>query len=206
LTPTHSADIPAAAEPLSPAVTGVTRPARRLSNGSEPGSVAPGSGSETVRFGPGVPQVIAPASSAAGSVAVARASLVKRRVRGFALFLLTAGLTAVLWWWLHRTEPLELSAVTPVGADGVLGCNESAHLQVTVRTNGEAGTIEYRWLRSDGTQSPVLAETIADGQRSATLVLHWKVVGSGTFHGQANAVILQPTPLTATASFDYSCP
>jgi hypothetical protein len=192
--------------PLPPAVTSVTHLARRRDDANRESAVgeqpAPKRTSAAeIRFGPGVPA----AARADASVAAAPVRRPLRRAQGALLFIGTAALAALLWWWLHRTQPLEVSAVTPVAVDAVLGCDQTADLSVTVRTNGEPGVIEYRWLRSDGTQSPVLVERLADGQYAASLVLHWKVVGRGTFHGQASAVITAPQPLTTSVGFDYIC-
>ena len=72
-------------------------------------------------------------------------------------------------------------------------------------TNGNPGTLQYRWDRGDGQHSAVLRQTIARGQHSAHLQLSWKFEGPGTYNAVATIHLLQPAPMAATVRFTYHC-
>ncbi|MFF3404214.1 hypothetical protein ACFYW6_37815 [Streptomyces sp. NPDC002659] len=74
-----------------------------------------------------------------------------------------------------------------------------------VGTNGRAGTIRYRWRRSDGTVSGILREQVASGTRHTDVVLRWAFHGSGTLQATATLELLSPVQKTAHAMFRYVC-
>ncbi|MGW2836059.1 hypothetical protein [Streptomyces sp. NPDC001286] len=86
-----------------------------------------------------------------------------------------------------------------------VGCNGTAEVVATAKTNGVAGTIRYRWLRSDGTVSGKLAQSVSVHQKEARLVLRWTFNGRGAQRASAVVDILSPTPHTASAAFTYRC-
>lgn len=175
---------------------GVTCPPRAVRGaGSPPGAAAVPDANGVVRFGPGV-QPPRPAASS-GTRRMRR----PRRMRG-ALLVLVA-LAAALWWWLGR-DSLGVEGVT-AGPEVSTGCHEVAALRATVHTDGGAGELVYRWLRSDGTRSEVLRQQVVHGQRSTDLVLHWQVRGPGRFRGLATVEVLAPDLARATTAFDYAC-
>ena len=92
-----------------------------------------------------------------------------------------------------RAEPAEL------------GCDGTAEVVATARTNGAPGVIRYRWLRSDGTVSGELTQSVSARQQEARLVLRWTFNGRGTQRAGAVVDILSPTPHTASAGFTYRC-
>lgn len=85
------------------------------------------------------------------------------------------------------------------------GCDGTADVVAVVATDGRAGTIAYRWERSDGTSSGQLYETVTRGQREATLHLRWTFTGRGEFPARAEVRIDSPGRHTAAAEFVYVC-
>ncbi|MFE7775059.1 hypothetical protein ACFU5O_14375 [Streptomyces sp. NPDC057445] len=85
-------------------------------------------------------------------------------------------------------------------------CDGTAEITALVATNGRAGTLTYRWVRSDGTASQELTERLARGQRQARLRLLWTFQGEGDYDARAEVRITSPTHHSATAGFSYNCP
>jgi hypothetical protein len=162
---------------------------------------------DDIRFGPGVPTTSAGTAAQPPLTAPAARTPAARRhwlVRAL-LLILVATATALLWWWLHRPGTLSVGGMTAAPTASV-GCDRPAALRVTLHTNGVAGEVRYRWRRSDGRVTAPMVERMADGQHSAVLVLNWRVVGSGTFHGSARVEEIAPrSAASPPASFDYRC-
>ncbi|MEU3253141.1 hypothetical protein [Streptomyces sp. NPDC006997] len=129
-----------------------------------------------------------------------------RRLRGHALpTLVVLGVLAFLAW--QRLGPsLAVDAVTVTARPTALECGGTAHVVGVVATNGRAGEVTYRWVRSDGTASGVLTEVLARGQDRARLHLRWTFEGEGHHAARADLRVLTPTPRTATVRFTYDCP
>ncbi|MBP0453207.1 hypothetical protein J5Y04_27225 [Kitasatospora sp. RG8] len=162
---------------------------------------------EVRRFGPGVPPVAAAVWHGAPPPWQREARLRRRRA---VRWLVPAAVLAVLLAFLAarcRSEPpLALTGVT-VRAEPAGGppCGGTAVITATVGTDGHAGTIRYRWLRSDGTSSGELVQPVQFGERRADLVLHWSFDGRGTMRATATVDILEPRRLGAATSFTYAC-
>lgn len=157
-----------------------------------------------IRFGPGVPAVM---PAAVGVEARPAAPRPRRRKAWWLSSAVTLAILGVLiWWWLRPSDPLRIASVTAAGPGTTVGCNHDAKLVATVRTNGAPGTLTYRWHRSDGSDSGLMHEDVADGQTAAQLELRWRVEGHGTFHGLATVLVIAPTPRIARTTFDYRCP
>ncbi|MFK4600370.1 hypothetical protein [Streptomyces pristinaespiralis] len=75
-----------------------------------------------------------------------------------------------------------------------------------VRTDGRPGTLTYRWVRSDGTDSGLLRERVVRGQKQARLHLLWTFEGRGEYRAGAELRILSPSRHSAAARFTYRCP
>ncbi|MGW6406991.1 hypothetical protein ACWF95_07465 [Streptomyces vinaceus] len=103
----------------------------------------------------------------------------------------------------HRD--LSVSALTVTTDRTEVRCGEAAGLVATAVTNGAAGEIRYRWIRSDGTDSGVLTRTVTSGPREVRLPLVWSFRGRGAQRAHAVVVVLSPTPRMATVSFTYAC-
>ncbi len=164
-------------------------------------------GSAVIRFGPGVPalepeSVAEPVPAAGPAPAPASRRSVTTWLAGAVL---VAVLAAILWWWLHRPGALGVTSVRTEAPPATIGCGGTAELRAVVRTDGDPGTIRYRWRRSDGQVSGPLRQTVPDGRRTSTLVLRWRVEGIGRFHGTATVEISAPVRRAASTAFDYRC-
>ncbi|GGV42295.1 hypothetical protein GCM10010495_69850 [Kitasatospora herbaricolor] len=157
---------------------------------------------ELRRFGPGVPA--AAAAVWHGEVEPERPVRRKGRRRLLALVLLLAVLALLAWRWY--TPPLAVSSVTVATDPAGPPCGGAAVVTATAQTNGRAGNIRYRWVRSDGSSSGELVQSVPSGTRQADLVLRWTFDGHGTMQATATVEILSPGQRTAAASFTYSCP
>ncbi|MFC8454461.1 hypothetical protein [Kitasatospora sp. NPDC057223] len=152
------------------------------------------------RFGPGVP----PAAAAVWHGGAEPERPRRRRRRLLLLLLLLAVLGLFGWRWY--TPALAVTAVTAGTDPAGPSCGGAAVITATVTTNGRAGTVRYRWLRSDGTSSGELTQSVPAGSRQADLVLRWTFDGHGTLPATATVEILAPARHSAAATFTYSCP
>ncbi|MFC8850156.1 MULTISPECIES: hypothetical protein [unclassified Micromonospora] len=180
------------------------------------GSVAGGSLAATTvapagetRFGPGVPVVppAAPAWPQSGSGSAGRSRSVWRRVVSVLSTLLTVALLVVvgLFVW-QRLSPLEIEGVTVAVADPPGNrCDVTVEVVATVRTNGNAGTIRYQWLRSGSPPGALVSERVGRGQRSVGLPLKWSFTGVGTARETATINIVEPSVTQAGAEVRYTC-
>ncbi|WP_406208839.1 hypothetical protein OH807_37615 [Kitasatospora sp. NBC_01560] len=190
LTSTVEASTPA--EPSGPTATVAPQGER---------SFAPG---ELRRFGPGVPPQAAAVwhgAPAADAPQPARPRRVRRWLVPVAVLL---AVLAFLFW--RFTMPA--LAVTGVGVTtdpAGPGCGGTAVITAAVETNGGAGTVRYRWQRSDGTTSGEIAQDVRSGAHHTDLVLRWSFEGQGSFQATATLEILSPAPRTAATSFTYHC-
>ncbi|MET9615216.1 hypothetical protein [Kitasatospora indigofera] len=156
---------------------------------------------ELRRFGPGVPA--AAAAVWHGEVDPDRPVRRKGRRRLLAVLLL-ALLALLAWRWYSPSLAVTSVAVAtdPAGPP----CGGAAVVTATAQTNGHAGKVRYRWVRSDGGSSGELVQSVPEGTRQADLVLRWTFDGHGTMAATATVEILSPGQHTAAASFTYSCP
>ncbi|MFI1953604.1 hypothetical protein ACH437_17445 [Streptomyces xinghaiensis] len=114
-------------------------------------------------------------------------------------------LCVVLFLAWDRSGPEFAVTGVTVRASGPGGCGTTADVVARVRTNGQPGTIRYRWLRSDGTESGPLVERLVRGQREARLRLKWTFRGEGTVRAAAELRITSPGRRTESAAFTYRC-
>ncbi|MFC1415361.1 hypothetical protein [Streptacidiphilus cavernicola] len=170
-----------------------------------------------IRFGPGVPdpktartmavwQGQGPAGAAAGTGAGAGATKAKKRLLGgwlLAVLVLLAVLAFLLWQ--HFGTPLSITSVAVKATPAALACDGTEELTATVQTNGSSGTIHYHWVRSDGTDSGALTQTVPSGVHTVSLPLRWTVQGQGDLQATATVEITAPGAHSATAGFNYSC-
>ncbi|WP_251053622.1 hypothetical protein [Streptomyces sp. ISL-66] len=171
---------------------------RRLPDGARPDRVE----GSVLRFGPGVtaalplPFPLHPQTAPPGR---------KGEWRRYALA--TAVLLAVLAYlgWQHYGPALEVRDVAVTTDAGGPACDATADVVAVVRTNGRAGVLTYRWLRSDGTRSEQLIERVPSGRREARLHLLWTFQGAGTYPAKAELQLVSPQRRTASAEFTYRC-
>jgi hypothetical protein len=84
-------------------------------------------------------------------------------------------------------------------------CDVQAKVVGTIRTNGAAGTISYRWVTSDGKTTAVLAEQVNLGTSQVQVPLLWTFSGRSTIRAKATLQILTPAEMEAATEFTYSC-
>jgi hypothetical protein len=167
--------------------------------------------------GPG-PQYPAPASAAGSRTASAwhgttgtgeQVAPVRRRrrraLRGWLLPVLV--LLAVLAYlgWQRLAGPVKVTGVGVRSTAAQVGCHTTARIVGTLRTSGGAGTVGYRWRRSDGTVSDVVRQHVAKGDRQTDVVLLWTLDGAGSYTATATLEVLTPQQRSASATFHYRC-
>ncbi|MGW3151690.1 hypothetical protein ACWDG1_45240 [Streptomyces sp. NPDC001177] len=121
-----------------------------------------------------------------------------------ALVLLVAAAIGVILWQ-RNTPELAVTQVTVSARPTELRCDGSATVVAVATTNGAAGSIRYRWVRNDGTDSGELRQTVRAGQERLSLPMRWTFHGRGTHKARVVVDILTPTAHTASASFTYRC-
>lgn len=156
-----------------------------------------------LRFGPGVRE--APAHRTGGTPLPPPSPPRRRGLRRHALPALVVLVALALLAWQRLGAPLTVEAATVTAPPATVGCDGTADLVGTVTTNGRPGTLTYRWIRSDGTESGVLREKMARGQREARLRLLWTFEGTGRYEATAELRIQSPSTRTTTARFTYDC-
>ncbi|TQJ85506.1 hypothetical protein [Streptomyces sp. SLBN-31] len=161
-----------------------------------------------LRFGPGVTAAIElrhHRTLATASPAPPSPQPRRRRLRRHALPTLVVLAVLALLLWQRSAPSVQVSEVAVTTRPTVLGCDGTADIVGLVTTNGRAGTLSYRWVRSDGTASGVLHEVMVRGQKHARLHLRWTYRGKGHRTAQAELRILTPTHRESTARFTYHC-
>lgn len=206
-----------------------TRPVPTLPSGVPPAEPDRTEGT-VLRFGPGVTAAVARrthrtlgahrtqgaqgalwpqgADRTDRSLPVVPASQAASRRRGWRRHALPAlvlvAVLAFLAW--HRLGPsVAVREATVAVTPTVLGCDATADITARVITDGRPGTLTYRWVRSDGTDSEVLEEEVTRGQREARLRLLWTFEGRGRYPARAELRILTPDSRTASVGFAYDC-
>ncbi|NBE79502.1 hypothetical protein GVV04_00535 [Micromonospora sp. NEAU-HG-1] len=170
------------------------------------GPTVGGSGGE-VRFGPGVPGVAPAAPAWRQSGPARRPRSPWRRVVSVLSTLVTVVLVVAvgLFVW-QRLSPLVVEgvvvAVTEPAGDR---CDVTVEVVATVRTNGNAGTIRYQWLRSGSTPGALVGERVGRGQRTVALPLKWSFSGVGATRETATVNIVEPSPVQAGTEVRYVC-
>ncbi|MGW7026131.1 hypothetical protein ACWGFX_02860 [Streptomyces xanthophaeus] len=171
----------------------------------EPAEVAPDRVEGSVmRFGPGVTAAMPAPFPLTGAVAPPR----RRRYAGLRRYTLAAVvLLAVIAYlgWQRLGPGIEVRDVAVTTDAAGPPCDAAADVVAVVRTNGRPGTLTYRWIRSDGTQSDQLTERVPRGQREARLHLLWTFQGAGTYPARAELQLLSPDRRTAAVDFTYRC-
>ncbi|WP_327673639.1 hypothetical protein [Kitasatospora sp. NBC_00458] len=198
------------ADPSASAVPGVTAAlGATAASGASPGEGAeddrPFAPGELRRFGPGVP----PQAAAVWHGRAVPGAEQPRRRRALRWLVPVAVAAAVLafLFWRFQGPALEVTGVGVTTADPAgPGCGGTAVVTAVLETRGGAGTVRYRWLRSDGTTSGEIRQDVRSGTHRTELVLRWSFEGRGSFDATATLEILAPQARTAATSFPYRCP
>ncbi|WP_371494340.1 hypothetical protein OG871_04425 [Kitasatospora sp. NBC_00374] len=156
------------------------------------------------RFGPGVPPQAAAVWHGAAQTEAPEPPR-KRRRRWLILPLLL--LLAVLAYlgWQRYGHPVVVKSVTVQTDAAGPACDGTQAITAELETDGGAGEVRYRWLRSDGTDSGELTQRVPSGHRTTDLVLRWSFHGQGSMDATATLEVLSPDPRTAAVSFTYTC-
>lgn len=183
------------------------------------GTDAAADAGEVLRFGPGVPvETTAVRRWRAGRTHRSPPPAADRRDRrrapsgrqaAWSAVVAALIVTGVILGWLSRDPALVVQAVEVRAPAKTLGCDSTASIVGVITTNGSAGTIHYRWERSDGSVGREQVHTVASGQTTVRVPLRWTVEGRGRFRGTATLRVLSPTedgePLEGRATFSYQC-
>ncbi|MFJ7590027.1 hypothetical protein ACIQZO_22115 [Streptomyces sp. NPDC097617] len=117
-----------------------------------------------------------------------------------------AALAAVLLLIRQQTgDPLSVTGVTLRPSSSAAGCDTVVTVLATIRSNGEGGTVSYRWHRSDGAVTSPVQQRIAPGARLTEVTLHWAFHGPGSMKATAVLEVLSPNPARAETAFTYAC-
>ncbi|GAA4881840.1 hypothetical protein [Kitasatospora terrestris] len=159
---------------------------------------------ELHRFGPGVPPLAAAAWH--GTDTPAEPVEPKRR-RGRWLILPLVLLLGVLGYlgWDRYGKPVTVSAVEVRTDAAGPACDGTAVITGTVETDGGQGVVEYRWVRSDGTDSGTLRQQVSAGRHRTDVVLRWTFQGKGEMQATATLEVLSPSNRSAATTFTYTC-
>lgn len=178
--------------------------------GSAPQSSAP---LEYRRIGPGVPAARKEPSTSSIDPATAAAwhGIPPRKPRrallgGWLLPLVVLVGVIALLLWQHVGGRLSVSGVVASAGTPSIGCDSTETVTATLHTNGDAGTIVYRWVRSDGTVSGAISQPVSAGTKQVDVVLRWAFTGQGSMHALATIDVESPDTASAVASFGYNCP
>lgn len=171
------------------------------------------------RFGPGVPTptgsagtgqaaavwhgTVSPGESAGPGVPGRKHR--SRALRGWSLPIVVVLAVLAYLAWQRYPRPVHVTGLDVRADAASWGCGATARVVGTVRTDGGAGTIRYRWRRSDGTTSDELREEVPRGTRQTQVVLLWTLTGPGSLTATATLTVLAPQEQSATAGFRYLC-
>lgn len=175
-----------------------TRPPVTPGGGARPDRVE----GSVLRFGPGVTAALPLPFPLDPAPSPLRRTGEWRRYTLAAVVLLAV---LVYLGWRHYGPALEVRDVTVATDPKGPACDTTADVVAVVGTNGRAGVLTYRWLRSDGTRSAQLTERVPSGQHEARLHLLWTFQGAGTYPAKAELQLVSPAQRTAAAEFTYRC-
>jgi hypothetical protein len=193
--------------------------ARYLASVRAPADPPPPGPGELLRFGPGVPELSESGAGRAAAVWRGEAApgsdddggdgsaerLTKRRGRVLVWSALLLVLVAILVFWERRSGPVGVTGVTVSAPAASVGCGGTATVTGTLKTNGQAGTVTYRWTRSDGTVSADLRQQFTKDVDHANVVLLWTFNGTGSLRATATLQVVGPGSATASGTFEYVC-
>ncbi len=175
-------------------------------------SPAPG---ELLRFGPGVPVPATTTPDMTQAIAAWRGEATpaedtsprrrRRRLLSWLLPLLVLIAVIAILLWQRSGSQLSVTDAAVHAASPTLTCDGTANVAATIHTNGAAGTITYRWRRSDGTVSDALRQQVTKGSTNVQVVLLWSFHGQGSMNATATLEVLSPSQLTASTTFIYTC-
>ncbi|MFI1168916.1 hypothetical protein ACH4UM_36495 [Streptomyces sp. NPDC020801] len=160
-----------------------------------------------LRFGPGVAAAVAHRTHLTLSLAPTAPTPPHRRgrLRRHALPALVVIAVLAFLAWQRPGTSVGVRDVAVSVRHPVLACDETADIVGVVTTDGRPGTFPYRWVRSDGSTSGVLRETVTRGQKQARLHLLWTFQGKGRYAARAELHLLSATHRTVGTTLAYDC-
>jgi hypothetical protein len=117
--------------------------------------------------------------------------------------LIVAGVVAFLL--LRDGSSVVVQRVDVRAVPATATCDTTVDVVGTLVTDGQAGSVRYQWVRSDGQTSEVLSQTIASGVTTTDVHLQWSVTGQGRLAATATLRVLDPAPVEGSGGFTYSC-
>ncbi|MGW6917509.1 hypothetical protein ACWGB8_27300 [Kitasatospora sp. NPDC054939] len=162
------------------------------------------SGEQLRRFGPGVPPQAA-AVWHGEAVPVEEPPRKRRRVGRWLVPVAVLLAVLALLYWRFSAPALAVTGVAVSTDPAGPGCGGTAVVTAAVDTNGGAGPLRYRWVRSDGTTSGELVQDVRSGTHRTDLVLRWSFDGRGELQNTATLEILSPGTRTSSTTFAYHC-
>jgi hypothetical protein len=121
--------------------------------------------------------------------------------------LAAAGVAAfILFNRLGTSGPALTITSVSVTSPPTASCGQAVHVSAVINTNGGAGTIAYRWTRSDGQETPAQQLNATRDQTSYPVPLSWQIQGRGRFDAVATLTVTSPSGASpAVARFLYTC-
>jgi hypothetical protein len=172
-----------------------------------PPDPAPSSAPEYLRFGPGVPASTVPVEVAEVWGGTRRSGRRSRRrvLAGWLLPVAVLVCVLAILLWRYNSPALVVSGATVHATATTIPCDTTATIVGVLQTNGQQGTVTYRWRRSDGTVSGLLEQQVAKGTHEVDVSLLWTFDGKGTVRATANLEVISPSTVTAATTFTYTC-
>ncbi|MBR7837741.1 hypothetical protein KDL01_30975 [Actinospica durhamensis] len=172
-----------------------------------------------VHFGPGVPMAVPtdrataiwrgaaePEAGTSGSTTMPPTQPRGQRwVLPLTVLILVIAVVAYFTWG-RSPASMSVTGVSVRTSSATVPCSGQETLTGVIVTDGGAGSVTYQWVRSDGTKSAVLHQTVNSGDKLVDVTLLWSFEGTGSLHATAVLNVLGPgAARSGSASFDYSC-
>lgn len=186
---------------------------------TQPVSADPDLEETYVHFGPGVPMTPpadrataiwrgqeepGPGASGATTVRTARPRG-QRWIAPITVLILVIAIVAYFLWG-KAPSSMTVTGVSVRTSSATVACSGQETLTGVIATDGGAGVLTFQWVRSDGTKSAVLDQTVNAGEKLTDVTLLWTFDGTGSLHATAVLNVLGPgAPHSASVSFIYSC-
>jgi len=168
-------------------------------------TAAPPPQDELRRFGPGVPPQAAAVWHGTVQQPMPEPEPRRRRKRGWLVPLLILLAVLAYFAWQRYSPVTTVTGVSVTADPAGPSCDGTAVITGSLETEGGAGTVQYHWKRSDGTDSGLLSQPVPRGHHRTDVVLRWTFQGHGSMQATATLEVVSPTARTAAATFTYTC-
>jgi hypothetical protein len=167
---------------------------------------------EVVRYGPGIPEPVAPAGQAGVLAeqiwrtgrppAPPRRQRRLRRLAGSALTVILLAASGVVLYLRFHHPPFHVTGVA-ISRQARTGCTVDVTGRIT--TNGSAGTVSYQWLFQPSTQPQPLSQSVSAGQHALDVTIALDGNGHGTTTQTVTLQVLRPDLRSASSAVTVSC-